>query len=182
VAEVEQRSVNALRLRFAVGFVAIAGALFSIYTFPYAEHGMSERGFDAYLAGYARLAGHVLRLFDPSVTVQGQDLIGRYNLRIVKNCDAMEANILFVAAVLAFPGTLRKRIIGVALGIPVLVGVNVVRICSLYYIGIHSPKAFEFFHLELWPLLLVASGVAAFLVWATWAQDRTVDGASHVAP
>ncbi|HEX7669596.1 MAG TPA: exosortase H [Polyangiaceae bacterium] len=172
MAPTKQRSINASRLHFALWFAATAGVLFAVYTFPYRENGISESGFTAYLSWYARLTGHVLALFDPSVTVHGQDIVGRYNLRIVKSCDAMEANILFVAAVLAFPESWKKRVIGVALGVPLLVAINVLRICSLYYIGIHVPKAFEFFHLELWPLVLIGSGLAAFLFWASWAADR----------
>jgi exosortase H (IPTLxxWG-CTERM-specific) len=181
--ETKQRSINAQRLRFAIWFAVTAGVLFTVYTFPYRESGMSESGFTAYLSWYARLTGHVLVLFDPSATVHGQDIVGRYNLRIVKSCDAMEANILFVAAVLAFPEPWKKRIIGVALGVPLLVAINVLRICSLYYVGIHLPKAFEFFHLELWPLVLIGSGAGAFLFWATWAADRTVIARTiHAAP
>lgn len=181
MAESSGRSANLLRLRFAIGFIVVAGALFSVYTFPYEESGISERWFAAYLSLYARLAGGILSQFDPTLTVSGQDILGRFNLRIVKNCDAMEANILFAAAVLAFPGAWGKRLVGVFFGVPVLVAINVLRICSLYYVGIHLPGAFEFFHLELWPLVMTASAVIVFLVWATWGEGRAA-GASHAAP
>jgi len=175
------QSPNGLRVRFAITFVVIAGLLFSVYTFPYAENGIREGWFAAYLRGYARLSGHVLALFDPSVTVLGQDIVGRYNLSIVKNCDAMEANILFVSAVLAFPSSVRARLVGVGVGLPVLVTLNVLRICTLYFVGLLLPGAFEFFHLELWPLLIVAAGVAAFLLWATWALRAGPREPNHVA-
>lgn len=154
-------------VRFAITFAAIAGAFFVVYTFPYTQVGLSERWFDSYLGGYARLAGNVLSWFDPAVTVHQRDILGRFNLRIVKNCDAMEANILYASAVLAFPVALRARLVGVAGGIALLVALNVARICTLYYVGILVPQAFPFFHLELWPLLLIAAGAAIFLLWAT---------------
>lgn len=179
--EKSPRSLTNLRVRFAVGFVVLAGILFTIYTLPTDQGGISESVFSSYLGWYARMTGHVLALFDPAVSVHGQDVVGRYNLRIVRNCDAMEANILFASAVLAFPGSWRKRLVGVLLGIPLLVAVNVLRICSLYYVGIHWPSAFEVFHLEVWPLILIASGVAAFLIWATWAEQAAPIGAGHVA-
>lgn len=162
--------VAALRLRFALGFVAIAGVLFGVYTFPYQESGISERWFTSYLSAYAHVAGCVLSLFEHDLVVHGQEIIGRTSLRIVKNCDAMEAEILFVAAVLAFPSPWRRRVLGVFAGIVAIAAVNVLRIGSLYYIGIHFPGAFEFVHLQLWPLFLVASAVAAFLLWAGWAR------------
>ena len=166
------RASLAMRLRFALGFVAIAGVLFAIYTFPYQESGISEGWFTTYLSAYAKVAGSALALFEPSLHVHGQDIIGRASLRIVKNCDAMEAEILFVAAVLAFPSAWPKRLIGALLGALLIAAINVLRIASLYQIGVHFPKAFEFVHLELWPLLLVASAVAVFLAWATWARGE----------
>jgi exosortase H (IPTLxxWG-CTERM-specific) len=163
-------STARLRIRFALGFVVIAGVLFGIYTFPYQESGISERWFTTYLSAYASVAGSALSLVEPGLQVHGQDIIGRTSLRIVKNCDAMEAEILFLAAVLAFPSAWRKRLIGAALGALTIAVVNVIRIACLYQIGVHFPTAFEFVHLELWPLLLVVSAVAVFLVWATWAR------------
>jgi exosortase/archaeosortase family protein len=160
------------RLRFAVSFGVIAAVLFLAYAFPYAEHGMSEAWFDGYLAFYARVAGTVLSLFDPRVTVHQSDILGAYDLRIVKNCDAMEANILYVAAVLAFPVELSARFAGLAAGVLLLIAVNVLRICTLYYVGVVAPRAFPFFHLELWPLLLIAAGASIFLVWATLSTAR----------
>ena len=169
ITNVRGPSIAHLRLRFALGFVAIAALLFGIYTFPYQESGISERWFTRYLAAYASVAGSALSLFEPGVQVHGQDIIGRTSLRIVKNCDAMEAEILFLAAVLAFPSPWPKRLIGAGLGALAIAAVNVLRIACLYQVGVHFPKAFEFVHLELWPLLLIASAVLVFLVWATWA-------------
>ena len=124
----------------------------------------------------AKLAGSALSLFEPSLQVHGQDIIGRTSLRIVKNCDAMEAEILFVAAVLAFPTAWPKRLIGALLGALLIAAINVLRIASLYQIGVHFPKAFEFVHLEIAPLVLVASAVAVFLLWATLGATGTSPG------
>jgi exosortase/archaeosortase family protein len=164
------------RLCFAAWFVAIAGVAFAVYTFPYADDGPGARWFTAYLSLYARLAGSVLSIFEPAVSVHGQEIVGRYGLRIVKTCDAMEVNILYAAAVLAFPGSFRRKLAGLAVGIPLLVMLNVARICTLYYVGTLAPGSFEFFHLELWPLVLFVAGAAGFLAWATWAARTDLQG------
>ncbi len=49
--------------------------------------------------------------FDPTVRVTGTDLVGRFAVRIAENCDAVEVNILFTVAVLAFPRPGRKRVV-----------------------------------------------------------------------
>lgn len=169
------RSPSSARTRFAITFAAIAGVAFLAYTFPYGQAGISEHWFSSYLALYARVAGAALALFEPGITVTGQDILGRFNLRIVKNCDAMEANILYASAVLAFPAPLRARLAGVAGGVLLLVALNVVRICSLYYVGLFAPRSFPFFHLELWPVVLVGAGAGLFLAWASHAGPRGSD-------
>jgi hypothetical protein len=47
---------------------------------------------------------------------------------------------------------------------------NIARICSLYFIGIYRPKLFELWHIEVWPLILIAVAVTAFLLWTVWAN------------
>jgi exosortase/archaeosortase family protein len=156
------------QLRFALTFVLAAGALFSLYAFPYAERGRVQRWFGVYLAGYARLAGHVLGLFDSQVRVVGNVIAGRGSLAIVKTCDAMEANLLFFAAVLAVPARWSRKAVAAVLGTALLVAVNVARICSLYFVGIYFPGAFEFIHIEVWPALLIIVATAEFAAWALW--------------
>jgi exosortase/archaeosortase family protein len=154
--------------RFALFFALLSGTLLALYYFPYGQDGGVKQFLDGYLRGYAAVAGAVLGWFEPSITVHGQDIIGRYSLRIVKTCDAMDVQILFVSAVLAWSGRWRRRLLGAATGVVVLFWVNVARICSLYYVGIMRPSSFEFVHLELWPAVIVILSVAGFLVFTAW--------------
>jgi exosortase H (IPTLxxWG-CTERM-specific) len=155
------------RVRFVAWFVAIAGLWSFLYSFPYPKGSFADHCLSAHLAMYARVAGALLSLFDPMVHVSGQDIVGRYSIRIVKDCDAMDVTILFASAVLAFPSSWRSRIAGATGGAVAIFAVNLLRICSLYYVGLRLPDAFEFAHRELWPLLLVIGAVGAFMLWAS---------------
>lgn len=157
--------------RFVLRYFAFAAALFATYTFPYAANGAMEAWFTSYLNAYARLAGGVLSIVEPGITVSGQDILGRYGLRIIRSCDAMEVVILFVAAVLAFPVSWRSRSIGLSLGTLAIVVANVVRICCLYYVGVYRRAQFELYHMEIWPLLLVAVAGLTFITWSRWATQ-----------
>ena len=97
-----------LGLRFAIGYVVIAGVLFSIYGFPFELFGARSDWLSGYLQMYARLAGTALRLFESGVVVTGDRIDGRFSLQIVRNCDAIEVNILFASAILAFPAPWRR--------------------------------------------------------------------------
>jgi len=155
-------------LRFALAFIAVAAALLTIYCYPYEKGGWFEHGLAAYLRGYARMAGTVLGWLEPGITISDRTISGRFSLVIVKSCDGMEPTILLLAAIAAFPAQWSRRIRAAALGVLILVFVNLIRICTLYYVGIHVPSWFEFAHLELWPLLFIAIAALTFVRLASW--------------
>jgi exosortase/archaeosortase family protein len=157
------------RLSFPVTFALLAGAGFAAYFFPYEQVGVRTEGFFAtYLSGYARATGVVLRVLDPGVAVDGSTITGRFSMQIVRSCDAMEANILFLAAALAFPAPPGRKLAAAVAGLAVLVACNVARLCCLYFVGVYAPAHFDFAHYEAWPLLMVAFATLDFLVCARW--------------
>ena len=165
-----ERSARAAQRGFVLRFILIAAVLFALYSFPYAENGLSERWFDAYLSGYARIAGDVFAIFERGVIVTQNVIAGRFSLRIVKSCDAMEVNLLFCTAVLAYPARVLQKFAAVSLGLTTLVAVNVLRICCLYFAGVFLPSWFELLHFEVWPLLLVVYASALFFGWIVWVR------------
>src|SRR5262245_22910308 len=118
-----------------------------LYCFPYRENGFSERWFEQYLGAYARAAGALIRCGDAEAQVTGSVIRGKFAIEIAKSCDAMEAKILFVSAVLAFPARWSRRLLAAALGVLGLVAANLLRISGLYWIGLHHPDAFELAHI-----------------------------------
>jgi exosortase/archaeosortase family protein len=171
-----------LGLRFAVVYAVIAGVLFGVYAFPFELFGARGDWLTGYLEAYARLAGALLSLVEPSVSVQGTYIYGRFPLQIVRNCDAADVNILFVSAMLAFPGPFLQKLVPLLVGVLALVVANVTRICSLYYVGVLSPDWFRVAHEEVWPLLLVAFAAATFLGCVKFLQRASARAASAASP
>lgn len=155
-----------LGLRFGLTYAGLAALLFTLYAFPFELFGAKRDWLSGYLSAYARLSGGVLALFEPGVFVDGALIHGRFPLQIARNCDAIEINILFTSALLAYPAALGRKLLALALGLLALVALNVTRICSLYYIGAASAEAFELAHEEIFPLLLVAATALVFLLCA----------------
>lgn len=152
-----------LRLGFGLRFAAIAGLLFTVYAFPFELFGAKQDWLEGYLAAYARLAGGALGLVERGLVVDGTYIQGRFAMQIVHNCDAADVNILFISALLAFPGAWKAKAVLLLGGVAALVAANVLRICSLYYVGVFAPERFKVVHEEVWPLLLVVFTVAVFL-------------------
>jgi exosortase/archaeosortase family protein len=166
--------------RFVLRFVAGTAALLLLYAYPYPSGGFVSTCFERYLSGYAHAAGLLLRQFDPTVHVAGNRISGRFPLAIVRDCDAMEVNILFASAVVAFPAHVWERCAGVGVGLSLLVLANLARIVSLYFIGVAAPESFEVVHREVWPLVLILTALGLFLAWTRWERRLHHDDPSPV--
>jgi exosortase/archaeosortase family protein len=150
---------------------ALLFVAYFVFTFPYS--GLPYCLFTGYLHAYAVTSAAVLHLFDSQVAVSENDIVGRTSLAIVRGCDGTEVLILFAAAVIAsWPHSWRQRAVGVVAGSAALSTANVVRICSLYFVAVRSPSAMQLWHLELWPLILIASAIALYVGWIRWATTR----------
>ncbi len=95
-----------------------------------------------------------------------------FGISVVTACTGVFIGGLFAMAVLLFPTTWRARIIGLGVGVVGLYVVNLIRLVSLYYVGIHWPGAFDTVHQLVWQSLLIAIAVALWLLWAGKAPRR----------
>jgi exosortase/archaeosortase family protein len=162
------------RTRFVVAFTLLAGCLLAFYYFPRSSDSLVERWTAEYLRIYTHLALWPIRILDPQASAHGNLVVGRFSMQIVKSCDAMEANILFVAAVLAFAAPWRRKAVAIPVGLVALVGFNLVRLLVLYWVGVFAPSAFEFLHVDVWPLLMVAFATIDFVVCIRWASGLDI--------
>lgn len=126
--------------------------------------------------GFWTLAGHTL-LANASVTTalvvpfsqwQG-GLAARYilsgplNLSVVPSCSGLDVMALCVAATLAYPVAWRRRLTGAAIGVVLLLVLNVFRLATLARAS-HSPW-FETLHVSVWPAVLVLATAGWVVIW-----------------
>jgi exosortase/archaeosortase family protein len=171
-----------LGIRFVVAYAVLTAVLFSIYGFPFELFGARQDWLSGYLEGYAHVAGGVLHWLDPSISVNGNRIDGRFSLQIVRNCDAIEINILFASAILAFPAPFVRRLLALICGLAILVSANVARICVLYFIGVHFPRWFAPAHEELLPLVLIVLTALLFLVCTGLLRANRIQAVTDSAP
>jgi exosortase/archaeosortase family protein len=153
--------------RFAIVFALVSATLLGVYYYPYAAEGTAQHCIAAFLHRYAASAACLIRTFDPSVQVVGDEILGRFSLRIVRTCDAMDVEILLASALVAWPLRWSRRALAVAVGCALLYALNVVRIASLYFVGLHWPERLEVAHLEVWPAVMLVVAVGFFLAVTT---------------
>lgn len=139
------------------------------------------------LAKHARWSGGVLKALGNDITVSGTLVMSpRFSMQIVRGCDALEPAALFLAAVIAFPVSWRKKLVGALLGVVLIEGTNVIRMVSLYYVGVYWRKYFEMMHMEVWQAGFIVISVTFWAMWALWAtrqpkQEEHTDVAAQPA-
>ena len=108
----------------------------------------------------------VLALFTEQASLSGTVVhFGEFGVRIIGECTGLFEMAIYMACVLAFPTSWRKKGLGLLFGIPAIYAFNVVRILCLLIVGRYANSSFEFFHLYFWQgtlILMIAS------VWMLW--------------
>ena len=155
--------------------VVVFGLLIGLYYALAASDTYETWIFEPYVTLNADLSGRILTVFGFEMTV-GKDSLSspEYALAIGKGCDGIEPTALFVAAVLAFAAPLRLKLPALAIGVPLLAALNLVRIVSLFLVGIHYPRLFHLMHVEVWQVLYILVGIAFFCLWLLWATSDRV--------
>jgi archaeosortase B (VPXXXP-CTERM-specific) len=90
---------------------------------------------------------------------------GGFAVEIIEECTGLYEMLIYSAAILAFPTTLVKKAIGIALGVPILYAVNVARIAFLVWVGRYYPETFDFMHLYFWQATLILMITSVWLLW-----------------
>jgi exosortase H (IPTLxxWG-CTERM-specific) len=149
-------------ITFLVLFVVLLAGGFTLISVNW----VNDHVIEPFTGGVAQLSGAVLNLMGQRVTMQGTIIQGRFAVNIRNGCNGVEAMLIFLAAVLAFPAPWRWRLGGLALGIAAIQVVNLVRVVSLYLIGVYYPSVFASFHTVIWQSVVILCGVLLWVVWA----------------
>jgi exosortase/archaeosortase family protein len=83
-------------------------------------------------------------------------------------CDALQSAVFLMFAVVASPLglPLRSRVPFIILGTLFLLGLNLVRIISLYYTGVYWKSAFETIHIDVWQPVFIFVPLVMWVIWA----------------
>ena len=118
-------------------------------------------------AVYARITCGILNGLGHATRVVGNTVSSsRFGISVVAACTGLFVTSLFAFAVVVFPVRWGSKLVGLALGIGGIFVVNVIRLVSLYYVGVHWPGVLDSVHLLVWQSLLIVVAVALWLLWA----------------
>ncbi len=151
-------------IRFFVLFLVLLAVLFGLELTPWVERWLVE----PWTILLAKISTWLVTLFDSEVEAVGRvmrSLSNGFAVSIEKGCNGIEATIVLISAMLAFPAPWKNKIIGILTGFVAVQGLNVIRVISLFYLGQWNETVFEWAHLYVWQALIMLDVLIVFLIW-----------------
>jgi exosortase H (IPTLxxWG-CTERM-specific) len=166
--------------RFVITFVLVLVSLFTIEMLKPVQQ-LIIIPFTGMLTS---ISAGILLPFDDSVIAYGkvlQFVDSGFAVSVEAGCNGVEATIVLIAAIMAFPGGWRARFTAIGLGFLAVQVMNILRIISLFYLGNWNLELFSWVHLYLWPALIMLDVLIVFIVYlrflsAKAAQAETTHG------
>jgi len=148
--------------RFLILFLTILGGSFTVV----ALRQVNDAFVTPYTAVIARMSGFVLNIFGEKAAVTGCVVSSpRFAVTIYNGCNGLITSLIFISGVLAFPAKFSAKVIGVVGGLLTIQLINLVRIVSLFYIGVFLPQHFDDAHIFVWQSLVIIAGISLWIVW-----------------
>ena len=129
---------------------------------------VNDRVIVPFTAGIARTSGALLDVIgENDVSVAGTVIRSpRFAVNINNGCNGVEAMLILLASILAFPASMKARVTGLLLGALAVQLLNAVRIITLYLLGAYQPRLFDLFHTAVWQIVIILAAIGFFLVWS----------------
>ncbi len=153
--------------RFLLIFIGTLVGLFSIEMLNPVQQAIIQ----PFTGVLASISTALILPFDDNVIAQGRvlrDAASGFAVSIESGCNGVEAAIVLIAGVAAFPATLKQKGMAIVAGFLFVQALNIVRIISLFYLGQWNYSVFEWFHLYLWPVLIMLDVLVVFAIYLNW--------------
>lgn len=114
-----------------------------------------------------RAGADILNLLWPALDVQavGPRLVSaQVRLNVLNGCEGTDVLFLLLAGIAVAPVSLRWRLVGLAIGLPLVFVLNQARLIALFHALRHDTALFGLLHGTVAPLLLVAA-IGLFFAW-----------------
>ncbi len=98
---------------------------------------------------------------------------GGFAFEIYYRCTGFLPVACLAVSILGYRGHLRHKLVGLAVGVPLLIVLNLIRLVHLFLIGVTKPEHFELAHRFFWEGAMVLAILVLWLAWRYWAQART---------
>ena len=155
-------------LRALVIFVASIAFFFFILI----SHALDRYLVYPFTSLVAQVSSLILNLAGYDTAVKGTFLTSTgASLNIGTGCNGLEAVIIFISAILAFPAKLKSKLLGLLLGFMGIFIVNQTRVIGLYLVSRYASQYLDLAHTYIGQTYVIISGVALWILWAEKVSD-----------
>lgn len=170
--ETETRDASQINIkRFAVIYVLMMGAFLFLIGFKPVQDIIDLNG--VYTKSVVAVTSKILNVMKIPCTVQGSIIkLPAISLDVKFGCNGLEAVMIYSVAVIAFPAPWRKKLTGIAAGFVVIQVINIIRIATLAYSGVHFKSFFEYIHIYVAQGIMIAVSLAIFFIYLNYTKPQ----------
>lgn len=132
---------------------------------------VQESVIQPFTSGLASISSALILPFDDGVISSGRilrDSATGFAVSIESGCNGVEAAIVLIAGILAFPARWQHKMAAILIGFIAIQVMNIARIISLFYLGQWNYTIFEWTHLYFWPVLIMLDVLVVFALYLRW--------------
>ncbi|MBK7763615.1 MAG: archaeosortase/exosortase family protein [Bacteroidetes bacterium] len=177
--EIHQKSIP--KSKVLVRFLGLFALLFIGFELCYFNDFLYNHFFLAINKSFAFLTAKSLTLLGiPSKSMADSIANEKFSITVKQGCDSMEALAIFVCGVMAFPSNLKVKLYGLLIGTFIIFGFNLIRLISLFWIGLNHHDLFDLFHLEIWQGFFIILSIVLWVLWVLKASqpNKTIEHAT----
>lgn len=107
-----------------------------------------------------------MSLFGVESYSHGQSVyMNHFSVMVIDECTGIYELLVYAGCVLAYPTSLRNKSIGLILGVPAMLIINMFRLVFLSFVGMLYPALFSYVHYYLWQVTFIFLIVMLMLLW-----------------
>ncbi len=163
---------NSTRMsKFILIFLVVLVALFTLEMLAPVQAVVVQ----PFTASLATLSAALITPFDSNVIAYGRVIahsVNGFAVSIESGCNGVEAAIVLIAGVLAYPAPWHYRLLAIVAGFLTIQVLNIARIISLFYLGQWNLDIFNWTHLYLWPVFIMLDVLIVFILYLRFLERR----------
>ncbi len=95
---------------------------------------------------------------------------GGFGYEISHGCTGFLPAAFVLVGMLAYPASARSRMVGILIGVPFILALNLARLVHLFVVGVRWPAMFDLAHEVIWQAVMVVSVFLVWLGWVIWSE------------
>ncbi|MBF0457571.1 MAG: archaeosortase/exosortase family protein [Nitrospirae bacterium] len=154
--------------RFIIIYIVLMFIFFNLAALDFFEHHLDVNG--VYSKSIVVFLTEVLNIFGINTTYEQLEYgtvinLPTMSLNIKFGCNGLEAVIMYVFAVVAFPAAWTNKLKAIAAGFIVIQILNIIRLLAIVFVAIHYKDWFDYFHTYFSQSIMIVVSLAMFIIY-----------------